>query len=76
MTARLWGSARRLACWLESLAVALHPLQRRPRRNDLCASGDDFLPKRKVRDDEGVIASTRGACAPRKAGAASSYLTP
>jgi len=39
-----------------------------PRRNQLChGTAEAHLPaKKKVRDDEGVIASTRGACAPQK----------
>ena len=45
------GSARALACWF-----------RRPRRNNLFHRRT-FLGK--VRDGEGAIANTRGACAPR-----------
>ena len=49
MSASILGSARDLACWF-----------RRPRRNYLCSSRS-----RKVREREGAIASTRGACAPQ-----------
>ena len=38
---------------------------RRPRRNELCQHWLGGDPEGKVRDDEGVIASTRGACAPQ-----------
>ena len=35
------GDRTRLACWFESLAVASHPLQRRPRRNCLLFNHED-----------------------------------
>jgi hypothetical protein len=53
---------------LESLAVALHPLQRRPRRNNLferVTSDSELSEREKVRDREDAIASTRDACAPQ-----------
>jgi hypothetical protein len=52
------GSARALACWFRRLAET----------NLARTGGPQFPQKKKVRDDEGGIASTRGACAPQMRG--------
>src|SRR4051812_32773230 len=59
---RLLRSARLQACWLESPAVASHPLRRRRARNEpsFLSQRKDEQMQRKVRDREDALASTPG----------------